>query len=170
MKSSGQHSCIYTSDISTFRSVVSSVLYSLGPFTLMFLSNVAIILKLMRAKCERNSTESTSQALAKSATRGTAMVITVSVTFLLLTAPTTVEYTHTLSSTVRLSRNPVYNVLRFFTQFLNHSINGVLYIIVETRFRDELLKMFQRRERSEDIPSPHSSTNVSLTTISGTIA
>ena len=136
----------------------------------MFLSNVAIVFKLMRAKCESNSTESTSQALAKSATRGTAMVVTVTVTFLLLTAPTTVEYTHTLSSTVRLSTNPMFNVLRFFTQFLNHSINGVLYIIVGTRFRNELLKVFQRRERSEDIPSPHSSINTSLTGISGTRA
>ena len=144
MKSSGQHSCIYTSDIRTFRSVVSSVLYSLGPFTLMFLSNIAIILKLMRAKCERNSTESTSQVLAKSATRGTAMVVTVSVMFLLLTAPTTVEYTHTLSSTVRLSSNPVYNVLRFFTQFLNHSINGVLYIIVRTRAVFHECLLFQK--------------------------
>ena len=70
MKSSGQHSCIYTSDISTFRSVISSVLYSFGPFIMMFVSNVAIVFKLMRAKCESNSTESTSQALAKSATKG----------------------------------------------------------------------------------------------------
>ena len=130
---------------------------------MMFLSTFAIVFKFMRAKCESNSTESTSQALAKSATRGTAMVVTVSVTFLILTAPTAVEYAHTLSHAVRLGTNPAYNVFRYLTQYLNHSINGVLYIIVGTRFRNELLKMFRQKERSEEVPTPHSSINTSLT-------
>ena len=66
------------------------MLYSFGPFTLMFATNFAIAFKFMRAKCrssQNSLTESTNQALVKSATRGTTMVVTVSVTFLLLTAP-----------------------------------------------------------------------------------
>ena len=70
---------------------VDSALYSFAPFSIMFITNFAIVFKFMRAKCKSSSTESTNQALAKSATRGTAMVITVSVTFLLLTAPTGVH-------------------------------------------------------------------------------
>ena len=67
---------------------VDSILYSFVPFALMIVVNFAIAFKFMRAKCKRYFTESTNQALSKSATRGTAMVVTVSVTFLLLTAPT----------------------------------------------------------------------------------
>ena len=54
----------------------------------MFVTNFAIVLRFLGAKCkssQSNSTESTNQALAKSA-----MVVTVSVTFLLLTSPTAV--------------------------------------------------------------------------------
>ena len=165
VKSSGHNSCISTSDLNTFRSIISSVLYSFGPFIMMFVSNVAIVFKFVEAKCISKSTESTNQALAKSATRGTAMVVTVSVTFLLLTAPTAVEYAHTLSHAVRLGSNPVYNVFRYLTQYLNHSINGVLYIIVGTRFRNELLSIFRRKERSENVSNSHSPINMSLTAV-----
>ena len=64
-------------------------------FVLMFITNFAIVFKFMRAKCENsqcNSSQSTNQALVKVATKGTAMVVTVSVTFILLTAPTAVSY------------------------------------------------------------------------------
>ena len=44
---------------------VDSALYSFGPFIIMFMANFAIVFKFMRAKCKRNSTESTNQALVK---------------------------------------------------------------------------------------------------------
>ena len=70
---------------------INSVLYSFGPFVVMFITNFAIVFKFMKARCaQSNLTESTNQALVKSATRGTAIVVTVSVTFILLTAPTAV--------------------------------------------------------------------------------
>ena len=72
---------------------VDFVLYSFGPFSVMSVTNFAIAFKFMRAKCKRNSsTQSTEQSLAKSATRGTAMVVTVSVTFLILTAPSAANF------------------------------------------------------------------------------
>ena len=73
---------------------VDSALYSFLPFVLMFITNFAIVFKFTGAKCkskEINSTESTNQALVKAATRGTAMVVSVSVTFLFLTAPTAMD-------------------------------------------------------------------------------
>ena len=42
----------------------------------MLLTNVAIVFKFMTFKFNSNFTESTNQALAKSTTRGTAMVVT----------------------------------------------------------------------------------------------
>ena len=93
----------------------------------------------MQAKCEnffQNSTESTSQALNKYATKGTAMVVTVSVTFIVLTSPVTIDQVMGR----KLTPYPLYYVFMTSMQYLNHSINGVLYCIVGTKFREELMK------------------------------
>ena len=129
----------------------------------MFMSNFAIVFKFMKAKCRSNSTESTNQALVKSATRGTAMVITVSVIFLILTASYAVH--RTLPNVIQL---PFYYVFMNFTQYLNHSINGVLYCIVGSRFRNELLKVLCRKERPDESSTSFSVRNTSAVTISGT--
>ena len=140
---------------------VDSVLYSFGPFVFMFITNFAIVFKFMKAKCKQNSTESTSQALSKSATRGTAMVVTVSVTFLILTAPTAVDMVLWLGN--RLSNNLVYDLVKTFAHYLNHSINGILYCIVGSRFRNELLKLICGKKRPDDISVSHSvNTDVSV--------
>ena len=131
IKSSGRHICLFNFDrnVVTALTTVDSVLYSFGPFTLMFITNFAIVFKFMRAKCnQRNSTESTNQALSKSATRGTAMVVTVSVTFLILTVLSAVDMA--LWPNIKLSENVVYNVIMNFPQYLSHSINGVLYLLL----------------------------------------
>ena len=125
---------------------VDSALYAFGPFTIMFITNVTIVFKFMRAKCQNNSTESTDQALAKSATRGTAMVVTVCVAFLLLTAPTGVH--NTLGA---LTVHPVYRAFMNLTQYLNHSISGVLYCIVGSGFREELFKVICRKQKLENV-------------------
>ena len=118
----------------------------------------------MRAKCKSNSTKSTNQALIKSATRGTAMVVTVSITFLLLNTP---EGLKNALSDLELQKFPWYRIFMNITSYLNHSINGILYCIVGTRFRTELSKIFCGKERSKDISSTQSLDNSSLTTISG---
>ena len=142
--------------------IIDSIFYSFGPFALMFLINFAIAFRFMRAKCnQRNSTESTNQSLVKSATRGTAMVVTVSITFLLLTAPTGV------GDVLGLPSIPLYRAFMNLTQYLNHSIDGVLYCIVGSRFRRELLNLFIRKERCQDISASHSVNTTSLTSISG---
>ena len=146
--------------------VLNSTLYSFGPFILMLTTNLAIVFKFMRAKCnQNNSSESTEQALSKSATRGTSMVVTVSVTFLILTAPTAVNTV--LWSRIRLSDYLLYRAFMNLTQYLNHSIIGVLYIIVGSRFRKELLKIFSRKERPEGLSFSHSVKTTSLSSISG---
>ena len=132
----------------------------------MFMTNFAIVLKFMRAKYKRNSTKSTSQALSKAATRGTAMVVTVSITFLILTAPTAVYMA--LPHVIQLPNNPFYYVFMNITQYLNHSINGVLYCIVGSRFRNEFLKILCRKKRPDTISTSCSVTNRNVITISGT--
>ena len=127
----------------------------------MFMSNFAIVFKFMKATCRSNSTESTNQALAKSATRGTA----VSITFIALTTPTAVHGTAACHSTTKQSN--VSCIYEFNTVF-NHSINGVLYCIVGSRFRKEFLKIIGRKKRPDTISTSCSVTNASVTTISGT--
>ena len=135
---------------------VDSIIYSFGTFTIMLLVNSAIIAKFMKAKCQaimQNSTESTSQALNKYATKGTAMVVTVSITFIVLTAPVGIDQVMGR----KLTPYPLYFVFMISMQYLNHSINGVLYCIVGTKFREELLKLF-KCHRNTAFPSTQEST------------
>ena len=157
----GHYICVPTERSHISFDFIDSVLYSFAPFALMFVTNFAIIFKFVRAKCKlSNSTESTNQALAKSATRGTAMVVTVSVTFLLLTAPTAVY--DALSHFINMD---LYHAFMNLTQYLNHSINGVLYIIVGSRFRQEFLNIFNRKKNHKT--SSHSIKSMSPSSING---
>ena len=159
----GRHVCVFLNDYARIMQAIDSALYSFGPFILMFITNFAIVFKFMRARCtQSNSTESTNQALAKSATRGTVMVVTVSVTFIILTAPTAVD--QALFYFINLGSNPMYEIFMNFTQYLNHSINGLLYCIVGSRFRNELLKILCRKKARNG----SSIRNMSVVTISGT--
>ena len=144
---------------------VDSAVYAFIPLILMSITNFAIVFKFMRVKCKSSSTESTNQALAKVATRGTAMVVTVSVTFLLLTAPTALNMMYGFLS--QPANNPLYRAYMNLTQYLNHSINGVLYCIVGRKFRSELFKIICEKKRSEDTSTSRSPNNTSLVTISG---
>ena len=129
---------------------IDSVLYSFGPFVIMLVANTAIIYKFMRVKCQsklNNTSESTNQALYKSATRGTAMVITVSMMFIILTSPVALDN----ATGSRLASNPLYHVFMIIMQYLNHSINGVLYCVVGSKFRTKLMKILRRRKRQETV-------------------
>ena len=110
---------------------IDSVIYSFCPFTLMILANSAIIYKLMMAKFR--SAEASSQALSKSATRGTAMLLIVSIGFIILTGPRAVI------TSIKES-NPVERVVLDIMQYLNHAINGMLYCAVGPKFRRKLVK------------------------------
>ena len=64
-KSSGRHTCVYTGNYRVIADTIDSILFSFGAFTLMFITNFAIGLKLMKAKCnQNNSSQSTHPVLA----------------------------------------------------------------------------------------------------------
>ena len=166
IKPSGNKDCLLTRKYTVALWTVDSILYSFGPLALMLITNVAIVLKFTTAKCKRKiSAETTKHALAKSATRGTAMVVTVSVIFLLLNS---LEGLKNAVPSLVLEVIPWYRVLMNVTSYLNHSINGVLYCIVGTRFRVELYKILCPKKRSpEGISSIQSINGTSLTTMTG---
>ena len=120
---------------------VDSILYSYAPFSLIFMGNLAIVFRFMRAKCKNtNLAESTDQALAKSATRGTAMVVIVSVAFLLLTAPTAIA-----AASYRLYK---YNLTQYL--ILKPQYQWYFICVVGSRFRGEILKIIDRNEKSRN--------------------
>ena len=126
---------------------VDEVLYSYAPFAIMGTANIAIIYKFIKAKMasKRAGTESTNQAMSSAAMRGTAILITVSVTFLVLTGPATIVF----AVTVFPSR--ILMGILYFGVALNHSINCFLYCIVGTKFRKEFIaKLCWFRRRSTD--------------------
>ena len=143
---------------------IDSILYSFGPFTIMLLVNCVIIAKFMKAKCQNifhNSTESTSQNLNKYATKGTAMVVTVSITFIILTAPVPID--QIMGKT--LTAYPLYYVFMISMQYLNYSINGVLYCTVGIKYREEMMKIFQCLRNRSSTNNRESTTGFSTETM-----
>ena len=114
---------------------LDSTIYSYLPLSIMGLANTAIIYKFVKAKlaAKRGGTESTNQALGNAAMRGTAILITVTITFLILTVPTNIILS------IDFSTIPLLEPILYCLVLLNHSINGLLYCIVGTRFRKELI-------------------------------
>ena len=134
--------CTYSNVSEAYLAVLAGVilatLYSYGPFTIMIIVNILIIYKFAKAKLrtKQGGTESTDQALSKSAIRGTAMLLTISFTFIILTAPALIA-----NLTYGFGNTPydVYGVTAAL-QCMNHGINCILYCLSGTRFRDELKK------------------------------
>ena len=131
---------------------IEYTLYSFALFTIMVLTNGAIIYTFMRASCARDQggTESTNQALSKSANKGTAMLITVSLAFLILTGPSAVF------AVISHQADPLQRAAIVILRYINHSINAVLYCVSGSRFRSELMKTFPFKLYRKKIKSRHS--------------
>ena len=136
-------SCHYRNVPVTYFRIVSILLptlYCYAPFTIMILANSAIIHKFVMAKfrSRNRKTESTSQALSKSATRGTAMLLTVSFMFIILTGP------NALVNVMWSEGNPpdLLQVVVAFMLKINFGINWILYCFSATQFRKELRNLF----------------------------
>ena len=117
---------------------IENTLYSFAPFTMMVLTNGSIIYKFMMIH-DQSGTESTNQALGKSANKGAAMLITVSLAFLILTGPVAVTYF------ITLGRDLILRAVIVLMRYTNHSINAVLYCVSDSRFRNEMMNTFSFR-------------------------
>ena len=116
---------------------IDSFLYSFIPLSIMLIANCLIILKFVLAKWKNRhgGTGSVNQAMSKSAVRGTVMLLTVSFAFIVLTSPVCID--------ISVSGLPkTFRTVAGILQYLNHSINGVLYCITGSRFRQELKNLF----------------------------
>ena len=87
---------------------INSVQYSFAPFTLMVMANGAIVYKFVMAKYKnaQNDSVTTNQALSKSATWGTVMLISVSLAFIIFTGPFLVyQFTSNLLMYTNISKS-----------------------------------------------------------------
>ena len=141
----GQEYCDYGNVPMSYFKILSAkiftTLYVYGPFAIMILANLAIIYKFTVARCKTRdrNTESTNQALSKSATRGTAMLLTVSFTFIILTGPIVVVNSIWPDGSIP----DIAFKITITLEYLNHGINGILYCCSGSRFRNELKNLLR---------------------------
>ena len=145
---------------------IDAFLYTFIPLSVMVTANSLIILKFMVAKWKNRDggTESVNQALSKSAVKGSVMLLTVSFAFIILTGPMSV-YTSMIESDPPII---VYGITAILT-YLNHSINGVLYCISGSRFRQELKDLFNSCRKNGTETRSVINTNTNLISINSTI-
>ena len=127
--------------LSTLFSIIVATMYSYVPFGLMVLSNLAIIYKFVRVKWKnrQGNTDSTSQALSKSASTSIVLLLTVSFVFIILTSPILIANAVWPNSTIPIL---IFKSL-LAIQYSNHGINGILYCVVGSRFRNELKSLLR---------------------------
>ena len=104
----------------------------------MLTANCFIILKFVKARLNSGSntgSKSVNQALNKSAVKCSVMLLTVSFAFIFLTTPICIYIS--IGGLPRM----VHSVATIL-HHLNHGINGVLYCITGSRFRQELKNLF----------------------------
>ena len=139
--------CVFVKKYESYEMIfyqIEAVIYSFGPLAIMGFTNAAIIYKFAKAKLEsgKGGTASTSQALNKAAVKGTAILVSVSLTFIILTGPVSVT-----QSVVKIIP-PVLDICFRLLYTLNHAINGFLYCIVGSKFRQELMNTLRCRKNS----------------------
>ncbi len=116
--------------------VLDSVFYSFFPCLTVFVLNITIIIRLL---ITRYSSALTSQVttLSKTAITTSFLLLSVSVTFTILTFPNTIihvlEY---MGYTIRLE----YRVLTVMLHYGNHSCNALMYTLIGRKFRQEVVK------------------------------
>ena len=119
-------------------------LISLIPFTIIISSNVAIVCRLLRSRYKRRHLHVNSQVKMTSMT---AVLITVSLMFLVTTAPLRI-FTITLNMNQHKTANvyqkatlSLVSAILNMILYINYSVNFLLYCVSGTRFREELKAM-----------------------------
>lgn len=133
---------------------IDAVVYSFLPFTLLLLLNIIIIVSIMKANGRKRKMSSQFQNRRKSeqshtlkTSRLTAMLLSITFAFILLTAPSMIV--HIIREQAIFDQSQPSNVAKYIltrqvlrlTLYLNHSINFFLYCVAGTKFRRELAAM-----------------------------
>ena len=123
--------------------VMKLVSYSISPFIIVLVLNLAIAVKLWcnKVAISRAASDSdTGSASRASQNRITVMLLTVSFVWLILTAPFTLwSLLRDPSGGVQQrAQNFLFKTVCFFLLYINHGINFYLYCLAGRRFRQDL--------------------------------
>ena len=137
--------------LSILLGIIDASLNVYVPFIIILVTNSTIIYKFtkVRFSSRQGSTESTSQALSKSTTTGTVMLLTISFVFIILKAPIVVANRIWTNGTIPQG---IFKVL-IGIEYVNHGINGVLYCVSGSRFRTELRNLFHCKKENTNQPN-----------------
>ncbi len=125
-----------------FYEVFDNMFYSILPCVLIFVLNIVIISKLVLARLKYANSDQVS-TLSKNAVSTSIMLLSVSITFTVLTIPWAVIdillyiFEYNVSKAVY-----VLGMVLFYT---NHSCNAIMYALLGKKFRQEVIKFLCRR-------------------------
>jgi hypothetical protein len=131
---------------------IDMFVYSLVPFVVIVFCNCSILSKVIQSRIERKKlqqSERSSEAKSTHAhlTSMTYMLTTVSVVFLILTLPTTIQLVVYEQLRPRTAKQYVVYALMHTTtnllSYTNSAINFILYCVSGTQFRREVYNLFQ---------------------------
>ena len=109
---------------------------------------------------KHGETESINQALSSAAMKGTAILITVTMTFIILTGPANIVFSITTDT------HPLLSPFLYLAMALNHGINGFLYTIVGSKFRKELIAILCCNKRQNQDTERGRSRSTQISTVS----
>ena len=129
----------------------------------MGLANIAIIYKFIWAKMasKHGGTESTNQALGNVAMRGTAVLFTVTMTFIILTAPAQITFQFLLFPILCCNHSSI------FLWSLITALMAFCYMSVGSKFRKELiatLRCIKTQNLTDDSRKSYQGSSVSKNT------
>ncbi len=141
--------------------LLSGVVYSYLPVTIIIVCNVLILVGLRRAAEKRKSLSQQENQDTRSLT---ITMVTICVTFVVTTMPITILYTVLLGTGEWIYQKPAMALVRTIILILglaNHSVNFFLYVMTSSKFREELRGLcrvragrrtdgYQARESTED--------------------
>ncbi len=137
-----------------FYTLFDSTVYSFLPFIFIIIFNAIIIARLLMTRL-RSADSGQKSALSKKAVSTAVLLLGVSVSFMVLTAPASVAMIiddvmgHTISDG--------WWVLVIFCYYINHSSNALLYCFLGPKFRKEVLKLFCKGRYEIESSVDHSS-------------
>ncbi len=138
--------CVYTTNNEIFLFILNHIypwfvlcIYSLIPSTILFISNLIICYHVLMAQRKRQVNMTATLHTTGSSRGITAMLVTVSVAFLVLTTP---WCAHLVMSLSLGNTNVDLWAMSYVLMQTNHGINIFLYFLTGSTFRHEFREMF----------------------------
>ena len=165
----------YVSFYKSVWTVIDMVMYAYIPQILIFFFNILIIVKLAQARKGQAEMRNAPKS-EQSQGQVTAMLLTVSITFFLLTSPYTFFYLciqndlwNFRASAKSYALYSLINTILRLLADLNHCVNFILYVTVGKRFREDIMKPCRRRRQNESNMSGSSTLATSLSSVAMTV-